>query len=122
VLVPERGVEVHVIDCEALARFEGGEASWIDLRWKPREDMPQDLVAVGRIRVTTANRRGALALLCKTVSDAQGNIINVKTIKRSADFFDLEFDIEVEDSRRLTQILTAMRTLAVVDAAQRVKG
>jgi GTP diphosphokinase / guanosine-3',5'-bis(diphosphate) 3'-diphosphatase len=122
VLVPERGLDVHVIDCETLARFEGGQDRWIDLRWKAREAMPEDVVAVGRIRVTTANRRGALALLCKTVSDNQGNITNVKTIKRSADFFDFEFDIEVEDSRRLTQIVTAMRTLAVVDAAERVKG
>jgi GTP diphosphokinase / guanosine-3',5'-bis(diphosphate) 3'-diphosphatase len=121
-LAPERGVEVHVIDCETLAKFEGGQDQWIDLRWKAREDMPGDVVAVGRIRVTTANRRGALALLCKTVSDAQGNIINVKTTKRSVDFFDFEFDIEVEDSRRLTQIVAAMRTLAVVDAAERVKG
>ena len=58
----------------------------------------------------------------KTVSDAQGNIINVKTLKRSPDFFDFEFDVEVEDSRRLTQIVAALRALAVVDSAERVKG
>jgi (p)ppGpp synthase/HD superfamily hydrolase len=81
-----------------------------------------DVKAVGRIHVTTANRRGALALLAKTVSDAQGNIINVKTLKRSPDFFDFEFDVEVEDNRRLTQIVAALRALAVVDTAERVKG
>jgi GTP pyrophosphokinase/guanosine-3',5'-bis(diphosphate) 3'-pyrophosphohydrolase len=120
VLIPEKGIEVHVIDCARLADYEDQADRWLDLRWKPKADA--DVLAVGRIHVTTANRRGALALLAKTVSDAQGNIINVKTLKRSPDFFDFEFDLEVEDSRRLTQIVAALRALAVVDSADRVKG
>ena len=120
VLIPERGIEVHVIDCARLADYEDQADHWLDLRWKPKGDA--DVLAVGRIHVTTANRRGALALLAKTVSDAQGNIINVKTLKRSPDFFDFEFDVEVEDNRRLTQIVAALRALAVVDSAERVKG
>jgi RelA/SpoT family (p)ppGpp synthetase len=122
VLIPDRGIEVHVIDCARLADYEDQADRWIDLRWKQAGEGGQEVMAVGRIRVTAANRRGALATLCKTVSDAQGNIINVKTLKRTADFFDFEFDIEVEDSRRLTQIVAAMRALAVVDAADRIKG
>ena len=120
VLIPDRGIEVHVIDCARLADFENQADRWLDLRWKPMGDA--DALAVGRIHVTTANRRGALALLAKTVSDAQGNIINVKTLKRSPDFFDFEFDVEVEDNKRLTQIVAALRALAVVDSADRVKG
>ncbi len=120
VLIPERGIEVHVIDCARLADYEGQADHWLDLRWKPKGDT--DALAVGRIHVTSANRRGALALLAKTVSDAQGNIINVKTLKRSPDFFDFAFDVEVEDNKRLTQIVAALRALAVVDSAERVKG
>jgi GTP diphosphokinase / guanosine-3',5'-bis(diphosphate) 3'-diphosphatase len=120
VLIPDKGIEVHVIDCARLADYENQADRWIDLRWKPKGDA--DALAVGRIHVTTANRRGALALLAKTVSDAQGNIINVKTLKRSPDFFDFEFDVEVEDNKRLTQIVAALRALAVVDSADRVKG
>ncbi len=120
VLIPEKGIEVHVIDCARLADHEDQADRWLDLRWRPKGEA--DALAVGRIHVTTANRRGALALLAKTVSDAQGNIINVKTLKRSPDFFDFEFDIEVEDNRRLTQIVAALRALAVVDSAERVKG
>ncbi|MDP3738250.1 MAG: bifunctional (p)ppGpp synthetase/guanosine-3',5'-bis(diphosphate) 3'-pyrophosphohydrolase [Hyphomonadaceae bacterium] len=120
VLIPEKGIEVHVIDCARLAEYEGVADRWIDLRWKPKAD--SEVKAVGRIHVTTANRRGALALLAKTVSDAQGNIINVKTLKRSPDFFDFEFDVEVESNRRLTQIVAALRALAVVDSAERIKG
>jgi GTP diphosphokinase / guanosine-3',5'-bis(diphosphate) 3'-diphosphatase len=121
VLIPEKGIEVHVIDCARLADYEDQADRWIDLSWRPKSG-EGDPLAVGRIHVTTANRRGALATLAKTVSEAQGNIINVKTLKRSADFFDFEFDIEVEDNRRLTQIVAALRSLAVVDTAERVKG
>ncbi len=120
VLIPEKGIEVHVIDCARLADYENQSDRWLDLRWRPKGE--SDALAVGRIHVTTANRRGALALLAKTVSDAQGNIINVKTLKRSPDFFDFEFDVEVEDNKRLTQIVAALRALAVVDSAERVKG
>ncbi len=120
VLRPEKGIEVHVIDCARLADFEDEVDRWIDLRWKPHAD--GEVMAVGRIHVTTANRRGALATLARTVSEAQGNIINVKTLKRSADFFDFEFDIEVEDSKRLTQIVAALRALSVVDRADRIRG
>jgi GTP diphosphokinase / guanosine-3',5'-bis(diphosphate) 3'-diphosphatase len=122
ILRPEKGVEVHVIDCARLADFEDQIDQWIDLRWKPRTAADGPVAAVGRIQVTAANRRGALALLAKTVSDSQGNIINVKTLRRSPDFFDFEFDVEVEDNRRLTQIVAALRALSVVDAAQRIKG
>ncbi len=122
VLVPERGIDVHVIDCAVLARYDDEIDQWIDLRWKPKPDASGAVAAVGRIQVTTANRRGALALLAKTVSDSQGNIINVKTLRRTPDFFDFEFDVEVEDSKRLTQIVAALRSLSVVDAAERIKG
>jgi RelA/SpoT family (p)ppGpp synthetase len=121
-LAPERGIEVHVIDCARLGDHEDKADTWIDLRWKPREAAGGDVLAVGRIHVTTANRRGALAVLFKAVSDAQGNIINIKTLRRSVDFFDFEFDIEVEDSRRLTQIVAAIRALSVVDRAERIRG
>jgi RelA/SpoT family (p)ppGpp synthetase len=122
VLIPERGIEVHVIDCARLADYENQADRWIDLKWKPKGGEGGEVMAVGRIHVTTANRRGALATLAKTVSEAQGNIINVKTLKRTADFFDFEFDIEVEDAKRLTQIVAAMRALSVVDRADRIKG
>jgi (p)ppGpp synthase/HD superfamily hydrolase len=122
VLIPERGIEVHVIDCARLADYENQADRWIDLKWKPKDGESGEVMAVGRIHVTTANRRGALATLARTVSEAQGNIINVKTLKRTADFFDFEFDIEVEDAKRLTQIVAAMRALAVVDRADRIKG
>ncbi len=78
-------------------------------------------MAVGRISITAANKQGVLATLCQAVGQANGNITRVATGERGSDFIDLVFDIEVEDLKRLSQILAALRSLAVVDRAERLQ-
>ncbi len=114
---PERGVVVHTISCARLTEFDDNPELWVDLRWT--ELAETGAVAVGRIRVTAANKQGVLATLCAAVAQANGNISRVETDARGADFIDLLFDIEVEDLKRLTQILAALRSLSVVDKAVR---
>ncbi len=114
---PDRGLVVHAIGCGRLADFEDDAHSWVDLRWT--ELAKSGAIAIARIRVTAANRRGVLAELCATVAQSNGNIVAIRTDKRSADYIDLLMDIEVEDLKRLTQILAALRALATVDRAVR---
>jgi (p)ppGpp synthase/HD superfamily hydrolase len=56
------------------------------------------------------------------IAENEGNILNIGTKRRSEDFFDLVFDIEVADARHLTNILAAMRTSKAVREAERVRG
>ncbi len=118
--LPDKGVEVHVIDCECLAEYDDQPDAWVDLRWRKKAET--DVFAVARILTTMSNERGALALVCKTISDAGGNIININVKKRTPDFFDFQFDLEVEDTRRLTHIMAAMRALAVIESVDRIRG
>ncbi len=115
---PERGLVVHTIDCSRLEEFEDRSDTWVDLRWT--ELAQTGAVAVGRIKISAANKKGVLATLCAAVAQANGNITRVATGERNQDFIDLVFDIEVEDLKRLTQILAALRSLAVVDRAERL--
>jgi GTP pyrophosphokinase len=48
--------------------------------------------------------------------------MDVKTLSRGQDFFDMLFDIEVLDAKHLWNILAAIRACACVDSAERVKG
>ncbi|MEL6753044.1 MAG: bifunctional (p)ppGpp synthetase/guanosine-3',5'-bis(diphosphate) 3'-pyrophosphohydrolase [Pseudomonadota bacterium] len=114
------GLVVHSIGCSRLADFDEDPERWVDLRWT--ELAKTGAVATARLRVTAVNQKGVLALLCNTVAQANGNIIAIATGRRAEDFIDLDFDIEVEDIKRVTQILAALRSLAVVDAAVRVQG
>ncbi|MEM6412375.1 MAG: ACT domain-containing protein, partial [Pseudomonadota bacterium] len=58
--------------------------------------------------------------VCSAVAEANANITRIDTGERRGGFIDLYLDIEVEDLKRLTQILAALRSLAVVDAAERL--
>ncbi|MEE9380862.1 MAG: bifunctional (p)ppGpp synthetase/guanosine-3',5'-bis(diphosphate) 3'-pyrophosphohydrolase [Hyphomonadaceae bacterium] len=116
---PERGLVVHRIDCPKLEEFDDQPERWVDLQWT--ELAETGAVAIGRISISAANKRGVLATLCQVVGKANGNITSVATGDRTPNFIDLIFDIEVEDLKRLTQILAALRSIAVVDRAERLQ-
>lgn len=115
-----RGLVVHTIGCSRLADYDDDADRWVDLQWT--ELAKTGAVAVARIRVTAVNQKGVLAILCTAVAQANGNIIAIATGRRAEEFIDLDLDIEVEDIKRMTQILAALRSLAVVDSAVRVQG
>jgi GTP diphosphokinase / guanosine-3',5'-bis(diphosphate) 3'-diphosphatase len=112
-------VMVHTIDCERLAEAPS-DARWFDLAWT--ETARDHALAVGRIRMTVENGRGVLAQLARIISENEGDILNVHTERRATDFFELVFDIEVPDARRLTLLLAAIRASRFVRQAERVRG
>jgi GTP pyrophosphokinase/guanosine-3',5'-bis(diphosphate) 3'-pyrophosphohydrolase len=119
VQTPGKGVVIHTIDCEQLAGLEG-EAEWVDLAWTPTA--LHRTLAVGRIIVTVENKRGVLAELCGIISENEGDILNLRLAKRTVDFFDMIFDIEVADAKHLTNIVAGLRTSKAVKDVERVKG
>jgi GTP diphosphokinase / guanosine-3',5'-bis(diphosphate) 3'-diphosphatase len=120
VQLPGRGVMIHTIDCEELGKLEDEATAWIDLAWTPTA-LTRTL-AVGRIIATVENKRGVLAELCGIIAENEGDILNLRLAKRTVDFFDMIFDVEVADARHLTNIVAAMRTSKAVKDVERVKG
>jgi GTP diphosphokinase / guanosine-3',5'-bis(diphosphate) 3'-diphosphatase len=120
VQLPGKGIEIHTIDCDELAKLEDEATAWIDLAWTPTA--LNRTLAVGRIVATVENKRGVLAELCGIISENEGDILNLRLAKRTVDFFDMIFDIEVADAKHLTNILAAMRTSKAVKEVERVRG
>jgi guanosine-3',5'-bis(diphosphate) 3'-pyrophosphohydrolase len=120
VQLPGKGVMIHTIDCEELGKLEDEATAWIDLAWTPTA-LTRTL-AVGRIIATVENKRGVLAELCGIIAENEGDILNLRLAKRTVDFFDMIFDVEVADARHLTNIVAAMRTSKAVKDVERVKG
>ena len=120
VQVPGKGVMVHTIDCDTLAALDDANIEWIDLAWT--QTALNRTLAVGRLLATVENKRGVLADLCRIIAENEGDILNLRLAKRTADFFDMIFDVEVADARHLTNILAAMRASKAVKEAERVKG
>ena len=119
--IPNKGVVIHTIDCEQLAALEDDkDVTWVDLAWTPTA--LNRALATSRVLVTVENKRGVLADLCRTIAENEGDIINLRLAKRTADFFDMLFDIEVADAKHLTNILAALRAIRVGEGSRAGQG
>lgn len=120
-LRPERGVEIHTIDCETLARYDEDKMDeWLDLAWTAEAE--ENAVSMARIQAVLHNEPGALARVAQTVGENRANIANVRTLHRAADFFEMLFDVEVYDARHLANLLAALKMNEIVVSAERMRG
>ena len=110
---PGTGVEVHSIDCMALA--SGVDADWLDLSWGERTTG-----AVGRVRVVLYNRPGTLAEAAGIFGGNRANIINLENTGRDELFGTYEIDLEVSNLAHLTRIISALRASDAVAEAERI--
>lgn len=113
VRVPGKGVEVHAIDCLALA--SGVDADWLDLSWGERTTG-----AVGRIRMVLHNRPGTLAEAAGIFASNRANIAALENSNRDELFSTYEVEIEVTDLAHLTRIVSALRASDAVAQAERI--
>ncbi len=110
---PGKGVEVHAIDCMALAN--GVDADWLDLSWGERTTG-----AVGRVRAVLYNRPGTLAEMTGIFASNKANIVHLQLINRDERFGSYEVDLEVNDLAHLTRIVSSLRASDSVAEAERI--
>ncbi len=110
---PGMGVEVHSIDCHALA--SGVDADWIDLSWGERTTG-----AVGRLRFVLYNRPGTLAEVTGIFAGNRANVTDLHMIQRDEPFGTYEVDLEVNDLAHLTRIVSSLRASDAVAEAERI--
>ncbi|VAV97042.1 Guanosine-3',5'-bis(diphosphate) 3'-pyrophosphohydrolase / GTP pyrophosphokinase, (p)ppGpp synthetase II [hydrothermal vent metagenome] len=115
-----RGFEVHVRDCEKAVTAINDGVEPIQIGWTPQA--ATEGASVGRIVATVIHRSGSLAEIANAVGHSNGNIMDVKTLSRGGDFFDMSFDVEVLDAKHLWNVVAAIRACACVDTADRVRG
>jgi len=77
---------------------------------------------VGRIDTVVSNQPGSLSSLSSVIAKNMGNISNLKVTDRSADFFELQVDVEVADLKHLTHIIAALRATPDISSAERLRG
>lgn len=114
-----KGVEVHAIDCDTLARFEDQPQRWIDLRWT--EGMMQAMHR-GRLAVTLANDSGVLGRICTLIGEHSANISDILFTDRKPDFYRMVIDIDVRDVEHLLHIRTALEADSDVTEVSRYRA
>jgi len=116
-----KGVTIHTIDCETLESFNDTPERWIDVSWEAEVDKAT-APYVGRINLMVANEPGSLGSLSTVIGKNGGNITNLKITSRTPDFFEMLIDIDVRDTRHLTNIIAALRATPVINSVDRAKG
>ncbi|MBE9637653.1 RelA/SpoT family protein [Salipiger mangrovisoli] len=111
-----KGVFVHAIDCESLAKYEEQPERWVDLHWAEGThpaayDMSLDL--------TVGNDAGVLGRICTLIGERGANISDLHFIDRKPDFFRLQIDVELRDAEHLHSLMSALEAESDVAAVSR---
>jgi GTP pyrophosphokinase len=110
-----RGITIHTIDCELLDGLSNSPERWIDVSWEGGEDEKY----VGRIKIIISNETGSLASITSCIASSEANIVNLKIIGRSLDFFEIIIDLDVKSTQGLISVMSALRALNCVHSVDR---
>ncbi|MEM1300787.1 MAG: bifunctional (p)ppGpp synthetase/guanosine-3',5'-bis(diphosphate) 3'-pyrophosphohydrolase [Pseudomonadota bacterium] len=111
------GLVVHAVFCPMLEEVEDELERWHDLSW--HDDAAQTAMNLSRIRLTLANEPGTLGQVCTLVGEQKANIDNLAMITRKPDFFQINVDLEVRDTKHLSGILSALKAQSFVNHVER---
>jgi GTP pyrophosphokinase len=115
-----KGVTVHTIDCMTLESFADSPERWVDVSWNVDDENGNKQVS--RLNVTLVNEPGSLGELANTIATSGGNISNLKFTSRNLEFFDMTVDIEVENVRHLSDVMSALRAGKSVSSVDRTRS
>jgi GTP pyrophosphokinase len=115
VLLPAEGIRIFQIHSPRLKDYE--QQSWVDVTWDISADKPERFPA--RLVVTAINEPGTLAQIAQVISEAEGNIDNLRMVRRATDFTDMLLEVEVWDLEHLNRIIAGLRSKPVVSNVER---
>ena len=81
-------------------------------------DAPERFPA--KLSVTALNAPGSLAQIAQLIGEADGNIDNVRMVRRAPDFTEMAIEVEVWDLDHLTQIIGGLKGKSVVSKVERI--
>jgi GTP diphosphokinase / guanosine-3',5'-bis(diphosphate) 3'-diphosphatase len=116
VLSGAEGIRIFQIHSPKLKDYE--HERWIDVTWDIDPEKPERFPA--KISVTVLNEPGTLAQIAQVIGEADGNIDNLRMVRRASDFTEMLIEVEVWDLAHLTQIITGLKVKAVVSKVERV--
>jgi GTP diphosphokinase / guanosine-3',5'-bis(diphosphate) 3'-diphosphatase len=113
-----QGLEVHLHDCPAIARYRADAGRWIDVEWEPVEDR---FFEVG-LRILTRNTRGVLARVAAAIAHQDSNIHTVSMDTEQGSFSALNLTLEVHDRPHLARVMRAVRRIQEVVRLSRTRN
>ena len=97
-------------------RMRQDSESVIPLRWS--EDIDKEFVT--KVAVEVINQRGVLAVLALAITDAEGNVENIKVEDRDGQSYFVEFSLLVRDRAHLAMVMKRLRQLPALLKVSRI--
>ncbi len=119
IMTPGEGITVYPIQSPALAAFDDQPERWLDVRWDVEDSQA---LFPARIIVAAINEPGSLGAVAMLIGEQGANIDDVTFNKKSPDFREMIFNIQVFDLKHLNDILSRLRSLPMVHSVERVIG
>ena len=116
--VPAKGLEIHRIECLCLDDYEHRPELWVDLMWKTDGD--DQAYYTGKLKLAVANEMGSLGSIAADVAKRGGNIANVEIPDRDQEFITMIIEVEVQNSRHLSDISRSLRGSPIVTRVDRM--
>jgi GTP pyrophosphokinase len=111
IIAQSKGVTIHCKDCVQLEAFSDTPERFLDVDWDAgilaRPD--RKTTFTGRVSVIANNSPTAMANLTNAISKQDGAILNLKVVHRQQDFFEALVDVEIRDTRHLSQVIAGLR-------------
>jgi GTP pyrophosphokinase len=121
IITAGKGVTIHRKDCDNLEHLQDAPERWLDISWDV-SDAPNSPNYVGRIVIIVMSKPHSLGTLSTIIGKHLANIVNLKILHRSTDFYDLLVDVEVKDIGHLNTVVAALRACPLVNSVDRPKG
>ncbi len=120
ILTPGEGITIYPIQSPALTAFDDEPWRWLDVRWDIEEKTQSRFPA--QITIAVVNEPGTLAEIAKTIGDTDANIDSISMTSKSADFREMQIDLEVWDLKHLNAIIGELKNKPQVSRVERVNG
>ena len=113
-----QGLMIHTQDCRAIRQFRTDPDKWVDVEWENDTGKLFDVA----IKLMVVNRRGVLAIVASTISEAQSNIDSVSIAKPDGAYTEINFTVQVKDRSHLATLLHHLREIPEVVRITRVQN
>ncbi len=115
-----KGVTIHKNDCHSLEAFAGTPERFIDVDWD--YDSGAGGAHMARLAVITTNDDQALSNLTMTITKQEGKIQNLRFVHRGPDFSELLVDLEVQNTRHLSNVIAGLRAVNGITQVERARS
>lgn len=102
------GITIHTQNCHNFKNLAINQQRIVDFCWKSSDEIGDHLYS-SRIKLLVENKPGALANVTSILAKKKVNILNIKTLSRSLDYFELLLDIQIKNTEHLEEILSTLR-------------